>query len=507
MSGRPNILFLFTDQQRYDTLGVLNPKIKTPNLDKLAAEGMLFTRAYPPTPVCLPCRASLVTGQYPSTHGATHNHAALPQGYPDLLPALLRQDGYYTHMIGKSHLAPCHDPCSPESAPFIHNREYYRRWHGPWYGFERADIAIGHTTEKHACGMHYGAWLQDRGVDTDRYFGHTAYDAFGAWDLPEQYHNSRWVADVTIDAIERSVEREQPFYLWANFQDPHNPCMVPEPWASMYRPEDMPALGYKTGEPGSFASKPRFYREIIDQPGAYAARPSDPGLPGAGNVCHLPYSEAETRGNAACYYGMVSLIDHHIGRILEALENAGQADNTVVIFTSDHPDCLGDHGFWYKSLVTFEEIQRVPMIVRYPDHVPAGVTSNAFHNHVDLPATILALTGVTVPTTYEGIDQMPAWRDPGVSVREETVIEERPYDTGWNQRVLITDTHKLAFYAGRDYGELYDTRKDHDQIHNLWDDPAHADIRNAMIARILSHEMNKGAPRRGHSARFRSRLG
>ncbi|MBD3314641.1 MAG: sulfatase-like hydrolase/transferase [Chitinivibrionales bacterium] len=506
MNKRPNILFLFTDQQRFDTLGVLNSKIKTPNLDTLAAEGMLFTRAYPTTPVCLPCRASLVSGQYPSTHGATHNHASLPEDYPNLLPSILRNVGYYTHMVGKSHLASCHDPCSPESAPFIHNREYYRHWHGPWYGFERADIAIGHTTEKHACGMHYGAWLEDHGIDVDKYFGHTAYDAFGTWDLPEEYHSTKWIADVTIDSITRSAEREQPFYICSNFQDPHNPCMVPEPWASMYKPEEIPAFGFKGGEPASFASKPPFYREIIEQPGEYAARPSDPGLLAAGNVSHLPYSKEDTQKNAACYYGMVSLIDHHVGRIMEALESAGQADNTVVVFTSDHPDCLGDHGFWYKSLVTFEEIQRVPMIVRYPGYVPAGTTSAAFQNHVDLPTTLLSLTGATIPTSYEGVDQSPAWRKPEVSVRTDSIIEERPYNTEWNQRVLINDTHKLAFYAGREYGELYDTKNDPDQVHNLWDDPVHAETKNKMIARILSHEMNKGLPRRSNSDECKSRI-
>ncbi len=502
MNTRPNILFLLADQQRFDTLGVVNSKISTPNLDRLAAGGALFTRAYPPTPVCLPCRASLVTGQYPSSHGATHNHTALPEDYPDLVASLLRQSGYYTHMIGKSHLASCHDPCSPESAPHIYNRDYFRRWRGPWYGFERADIAIGHTTEKHAHGMHYGAWLEDRGVAIDRYFGHTAYDAYGSWDLPEEYHSSRWIADTTIESISRAAQRKQPFYIWANFQDPHNPCMVPEPWASMYDPKNMPACGYKPGEPESFASKPPFYREIIDQPGEYAARPSDPGLRGAGNVSHLPYTGEDARRNAACYYGMVSLMDHHVGRMLDALEASGQVDNTVVVFTADHPDCLGDHGFWYKSLVCFDEILRVPMIVRYPGVVPAGVRSDAFQNLVDLPATFLSMAGVSVPREYEGVNQEPSWRNPACAVRRDAVIEERPYTSDFNQRILITDEYKLAFFADRPYGELYNTRTDPDQITNLWDDPSCRDIRERLIMRILSHEMNKGLPRMSHSERY-----
>ena len=491
---RTNILFLFADQMRYDCLGVLNPAIRTPALDRLAREGMNCTAAYAPTPVCLPCRAAVVTGQYPSTNRATHNHAQLPQDYRPLIANLLHDEGYFTHMIGKSHLSPCHDPCSLESAPHIHNREYFRRWHGPWYGFRRADIAIGHSTEKHACGMHYGAWLEDQGVDIARYFGHTAYDAFGCWDLPEQYHSSKWIADVAIASIERAAETGQPFFTWANFQDPHNPCMVPEPWASLYRGADIPIPGFKPGEPECFADKPPFYREVIDQPGEYAAKPSDPGLRGAGNISHLPYDEAAVRRNAECYYGMVSLMDAHIGRILDALDRTGLADETLVVFSADHGDVLGDHGFWYKSLVTYDESMRVPMIVRKPGSIPAAATSSALQNLVDLAPTFLDYAGAQPEVTFEGVSQRASWEDAGVKVRTDTIVEERPYNTDWNQRVLITETHKLAFYAGRDYGELYDRVADPDQVHNLWDDPACQDLKHRLIARILSHEMNKASP-------------
>ena len=97
--------------------------------------------------------------------------------------------------------------------------------------------------------MHYGVWLEDQGVDLTKYFGNTEYTAYGAWDLPEKYHNSKWIADVTINAIEKCKENQQPFFMWINFQDPHNPCMVPEPWTSMYDPNKIPTYGFKEGEP------------------------------------------------------------------------------------------------------------------------------------------------------------------------------------------------------------------------------------------------------------------
>jgi uncharacterized sulfatase len=491
---RTNVLFLLADQMRYDCLGTLNPAIRTPHLDRLAGEGLTLTRAYAPTPVCLPCRASLATGQYPASHGAMHNHTTLRRDHPSLVAESFNRGGYYTHMIGKSHLSSCHDPCSLEAPPHIHNLDYFRRWHGPWYGFRRADLCIGHTTERHACGMHYGAWLRDQGVDLDRYFGHTAYEAYGAWDLPGQFHNSKWVADTAIAAIRHGAEHEQPFYLWVNFQDPHNPCMVPEPWAGLYADADIPVPGYKPGEPECFAHKPPFYREIIEQPGPYAGRPADPDMKDMGNVSHLDWTPEQTRANAACYYGMVSLMDHHIGRILDALDACGAAEDTLVVFSSDHGELLGDHGFWYKSLVAYEESMRVPLLARLPGRIPAGAVSPALHSLVDLPATFLDYAGLPRPYAFEGVNQRRAWESPGTALRDAVVVEERPADTAWNQRLLVTDTHKLVFYAHRPYGELYDMQADPHQVRNLWDAPSAAALKHELIARLLSMEMNRVAP-------------
>jgi len=497
---KPNILLLFSDQQRFDALGAVNPKIRTPNLDRLARGGTLFERAYAPTPVCLPCRASLLTGQYSSTHGAAHNAAQLPQEYPNLLSATLRTHGYATHIIGKSHFSPCHDPLSLESAPHIHDLDYFRNWHGPWFGFEHAAINIGHTTEAHACGEHYGAWLEDRGVDLARYFGNTAYTAYGAWDLPEEFHSSKWVADTTIAAIDRSQENDEPFFIWANFQDPHNPCMVPEPWASRYSPDEIPHFGFKPGEPESFATKPSHYQEILDQPGSYACRPSDPLLPGTSNISHLDYTPRQTQANAACYYGMVELMDHHIGRILDALEANGQLGNTVIVFASDHGDCLGDHGLWWKGAVAFEEAIRVPMIAHWPGHIPAGRMCDGFQSLIDLFPTFCVTAGAPIPIACQGVNQLPCWTGETESVRENVVVEERPYDTAWCQRILINDDYKLVFYANRDSGELYDMRTDRDHVRNLWEVPEFAGVKAGMIHRLASLEFSRVHPTLGPSA-------
>jgi len=490
-----NILVLMSDQQRWDTLGCLNPSIKTPALDRLAAEGTVFERAYPTCPVCLPCRTSYLTGQYPSSTRANHNHTELPESVTPTLGSTFRDRGYYTHMIGKSHFSNCHDPLTKESAPHIHNVEYYRSWKGPWYGFERADISIGHSTEKHACGMHYGAWLEDHGVDRQQYFGHTSYEQYGPWDLPEEFHSSKWVADMVIDGIGAAQKRDQPFLIWANFQDPHNPCMVPEPWASMYDPEQIPRFGFKPGEPECFDSKPPLYRDLMEQPGQYACKPSDPDLASAGNVSHLDWNSRQVQENAACYYGMVSLMDHHVARILDSLDERGLTDDTLVIFTSDHGDLLGDHGLWWKSLVAYEESLRVPMIARLPGRIPAGKKSAALQSLVDHFPTFCKLTDVPAPIECEGRDQSAVWLGEKETEREMVIVEERPSPSVWNERIIISQQYKLVYYAGRENGELYDTDRDPDLISNLWDSPDYRLIKEKLIRQILDHEMNKRTPR------------
>jgi uncharacterized sulfatase len=186
-------------------------------------------------------------------------------------------------------------------------------------------------------------------------------------------------------------------------------------------------------------------------------------------------------------------MDHHIGRILDALDAAGQRENTLIVFTADHGDVLGDHGYWFKSLVSYEESIRVPFLVSYPGHIPAGGQTDALQNLVDLAPTFLDYAGGTTPVEFEGVDQRSAWEGAG-AVRQDTIVEERPYNTDWNERILVTPTHKLVYFAGRTYGELYDMVADPHQITNLWDDPAHAAMKQAMIARILDHEMNKARP-------------
>src|SRR5919109_3065648 len=246
MADRPNILLITSDQQHWDTLGVTNPRIQTPVLDRLAAEGTRFTRAYCNNPVCTPSRATIITGLYPAWHGAWTIGVKLAE---DVLTVgdVFQQHGYATALIGKAHfqpLASTPDQPSLEAQPTLRDLDYWRTFHGPWYGFQHVEVARNHADESHA-GLHYAIWMEETGLTNwQRYFQPWPRDRNlpprrHIWDLPQQFHYSTWTAERTIANIERFVAEGRPFFTWASFHDPHPPYLVPEPWASMYRPEDM----------------------------------------------------------------------------------------------------------------------------------------------------------------------------------------------------------------------------------------------------------------------------
>lgn len=473
-----NVLLITSDQQRWDCIGRLNPAIKTPNLDRLSARGITFDRAYTVNPVCTPSRCTLLTGEYPSRHGCYHVGTNLPEDYPNTMATEFANAGYATGLLGKAHFQACKDPASPESAPAVHDLDHFDRWHGPYFGFEHAELVIGHTSEPHAAGMHYGAWLRRQGVDRARYFDIHDYDHFGPWDLPADQHGSTWVADRTLAAIDRAQADEKPFLIWASFQDPHNPYVTPEPWASLHDPAQMPLPAPET----SAADKPDFYAALAR--GEYYG--NDPELQekawGDAKI-RTELSDEDIARLRAVYYGMVSLMDQQIGRLLDRLEADGTIDDTLIVFTSDHGDYLGDHGLWGKGLPAYEGMQRVPFIVAHPHCTSPGEISSALQSLIDIPLTCLAAAGLTVPDSYQGTNQLTAWIDAHQTVRDHCRLEFRPADGPFKQFTWVESRYKLVTYATRDYGELYDLAHDPHQRRNLYDDPASQGIRDHLIAK------------------------
>ena len=451
---RPNIVQIVTDQQQADLIGALGKlPVRTPNLDRLCAEGTAFTRAYTPCPLCTPARASLVTGQYPTRHGAWTIGTSL--GDDSLsLPALLGQAGYHTGIIGKSHLRSCHDPKSFEALPHIRDWDFFKTWHGPWYGFDEAHISIGHSNEPHAYGMHYGLWLREQGIPPEPpYFAlpddpHN-YRAIGTWELPEELHSGVWIAEETEGFLKRHREARdgRPFYLSLNFPDPHLPFRVSQDWRSLYEDVALPPPIRKTDESDG---KPQLYRATLD--GSLNNRGWNDGFPvpnqyadQQASVEWTPTEQEQWR----LYLAMTSQLDAHVGRILDTLDAMDLTRETIVVFTSDHGDYMGHHWLWSKGGSHYDQAVRVPFIVRWPGQVPAGETSTALQSLLDLPSTFLTLAGLDPHPEMDGVDQSATWRKPGRPTRENLLIDHR-VESGLHVHSLITDTHRLSVHRFAD---------------------------------------------------------
>ncbi|MFW5864112.1 MAG: sulfatase-like hydrolase/transferase [bacterium] len=487
-----NVLLITSDQHRWDALGKENSVLKTPALDRLADEGILFNKAYTCNPVCTPARVSVLTGQYPSRHGCYTIGTNLPFEYPTA-PQAMSRAGFFTSLIGKAHFQACcnepiGDPDSFEAPPKIFDLDYFDQWTGPYFGFDYVQLAIDHSNHENSPSMHYGAWLRKQGVESSKYFGTGAYTDWGKWDLPEEYHNSRWTADETITAIDKGRESGRPFFIWSSFQDPHNPCVAPEPWCDMYDPADMPEYAYQEGE---YEGKPPFYKGAYEGEGKLY----DEELDGEKNwYCFkglkIMTPEA-TRQLAAVYFGMVSLMDHHIGRIIKYLEDQELLDSTIIVFTTDHGDYLGNHGIWWKGLPTFDDAQRIPFLVRHPDCQTPGSRSEAFQSLVDIAQTAMTAMGMEPPALMQGVNQLDAWKNSAAQARDWAMCEYRPTEGPFMQKTFVHGKWKLALYHDRDYGELYDMEADPDQYKNLWDDPDYAEKRSELIQKFVSAEMEK----------------
>ena len=495
-SDRPNILLITSDQQHWNTLGSVNPRIQTPNIDRISSEGVRFDRAYCVNPVCSPSRSTIITGLYPAWHNCWTIGVKLPEDVP-FVGDIFNAHGYDTTLIGKAHFQPLSSQpgsLSLECQPVMRDLGFWRGFHGPWYGFQHVEIARNHGDESHA-GQHYGIWLEEQGLpDWKDYFqpwprkvdGTGMYWRGGEkhWNLPEEQHYSTWTAERSIAAIERSVEADKPFFLWSSFQDPHPPYIVSEPWASMYDMEDMQPGRL---EPGELDDMPPHFAKTQEEHPDFSMYHETYGPHGFHSHC---MGEAELRESMAIYYGMISLMDDRIGRILDALDRMGIADNTLVVFSTDHGHFLGQHGLVAKGAFHYEDMVRIPMAARWLGHIPAGTVSTALQSQIDYCPTFLQAAGIEVPGYMQGLSQVDTWES-GEPIRHDVVIENRHEPTLVHLRTYVNERYKLTLYRDHAYGELFDLQEDPHELHNRWADPDYAEVKSQLMFAFLQAELRR----------------
>jgi arylsulfatase A-like enzyme len=515
MNARPNFLFIMTDQHRADHLGCYgNPLVRTTNIDGLAGRGTRFDRFYTATPICMPNRATLMTGRMPSLHGSRHNGIPLSLNATTFVD-IMRAAGYDTALIGKCHLQSISESVPtiglPEQhpdklAPPEHLREADRTWpasgrydqelrstwHGhpdfelalPYYGFSHVELAVGHGDQVTG---HYERWLSARQANADSLRGRknqlpgNHYTAPQAWRtrIPEELYPSSYVAERTIAYLEQHAGKAgQPFFLQCSFPDPHHPFTPPGKYWNMYDPVDISLPpSFNAGE---HLVPPHLQQLYIEREQAGANRDGQRAF---------AITEAEARQAIALTYGMITMIDDAVGRILQCLSSAGLANNTIVIFNADHGDFMGDHQLLLKGALHYQGLVRVPFIWSDPEAQSTGLVNSGLCGTIDLARTILDRAGLEGYNGMQGVSLLQAIEG-GETGHDAMAIEEHQrrgymgFKNNFRARSLITEDHRLTLYEGVEWGELYDLRSDPAEMHNLWDDPGAAHTQHRLTERL-----------------------
>ena len=515
---KPNFLFIITDQQRADHVGCYGNRIlKTPNIDSLTDQGITFDKYYVASPTCMPNRASLATGRMPSATGVTTNGFPLPIDTVTLMD-VLGAGGYRTALMGKSHLQyftdgkvrpetfsvkSDHTPPPEDLSQALRrrasgpefNNELRSAWEKdpsrgvkvPYYGFQEVKIALFHADR---VGGDYSAWLADNHSDPNSLRGpenalkNSGISAPQAWRtrIPEELYPTNWITNLTIDCLERYATDDQPFFIQCGYTDPHHPFTPPGKYWDMYDPADIPApssLGAKHNNPPPFISDLR--SSLAD---------------GTANRTYVhPYAvtDQEARESIALTYGMITMVDDGVGRILKKLDELGLRENTIIVYTSDHGDIMGDHGIMLKHGLHSEGVIRVPFIWSDPSH-GQGVRSSILASAIDFAPSVLNRAGLAPYSGIQGEDIVSAVTEDKSPKRNGLIIEadELPENVDiekfFRVRTYVDERWRLTLWVDDDFGELYDRENDPLELNNLWDEPSAKQDKAGLVEAMLKQQ-------------------
>ena len=495
MSGyqRMNIIFITSDQHRGDCYGFEGRHVSTPHLDDMARHGTRFAHCVTPSVVCQPARASILTGLLPMTHGVSDNGIDLPAAMGERgFAAALSTAGYRTGFIGKAHFA-SHLTFEPTGSPECRYSQanFGADWNGPYMGFQHVELIVeGHNNHppfEPPAGQHYSRWYYGDGRGAERnalYSRDLGPSTGGAWEthysaLPVAWHNSTWIGDRTLEFIRRNHDR--PFVVWASFPDPHHPFDCPEPWSRLHAPSavDLPRARTRRLE-----DKPWWHRAYLEGVSS-VGREDLRGL--RIRPANEPPSDAQLRHIIANYYGMISLVDHQVGRIEALVSELGLAGDTLIVFTSDHGEWLGDHGLLQKGPMLYDGLMRVGMIAKGPG-IPAGKIVADPVSTLDVTATLLDYGGVPATAPMHGATLRGLIE--GGDTREHAWCE---WDLGAGRRgvplllrAVRTVDAKLTVEMRSGDGEMYDLQADPLETRNVFHEPGYAGLRARLEAMLAA---------------------
>jgi arylsulfatase A-like enzyme len=429
---KPNILLIVTDQQRRDTIGAYGSRIvKTPYTDGLASQGVCFTHAFTPCGLCSPARSSILTGTYPHDHEVLTNVALHPirNSLPvekDILTPGLKSADYRSGYVGKWHVNHHKDPTV--------------------FGFDRYVSLGDYKTYRDKLGVPFPSEVNNYVVPQ------SAVDT-----VPVEHCRPAFLVDQAITMMDEFCQDgKRPFFIRVDFHGPHMPNVIPEPYASMYPPMDIPP-------------HPNFEDDLKGKPAVQRIKRRHWGTD--------KMSWNDWQPLMSRYYGEISLIDAQMGRLLEHLNALGLTEDTLVIFTTDHGDTMGAHKIWNKDYTMYDEIYRVPLIIRWPGVVDTGGICDTYvHHFIDLTPTLLEVAGVDVPAGLHGQTLLPLMKGEPQERLREAFCEFHGCHMGlYTIRMLQTDRYKYVFHTN-DIDELYDSKSDPAEMNNLAENPDYADV-------------------------------
>ncbi len=491
-----NILLITTDQMRYDALGCNGGEVaRTPNIDQLAEDGINFRRAHNQNVVCMPARATIITGQHVGSHGVWMNGVSLPEDRHTIAHHL-QEHGYRTALLGKAHFEPWLGP--PED--FFENRMAAEGSTGPHRGFDHMELA-NHFFEGHS---HYDKWMDQHSDEKSRFYpmmtpkgqntastGDTAAVQVWPMAVPTPLYHTDWVADRTIDWLGKQ-SADTPWFCWMSFPDPHHPWDVPESELHRVKWQDVPL-------PKLFSEDRKQVEQWLDQKPkhwrGYYEGTLWSNLESPREFIPADMTADQVREINAYTHIENELIDDAVGRVLADLSARGQLDNTDIFFTTDHGELQGDFGLLFKGPYHVDALMRLPFLWRpAPNANIDAAQVNAPVGHVDLAKTFCSIAGIAPPDYCEG--------KPLPTSESEALAQERDFVlTQWNSEhgpvsmhlrsiyhrdgLLCTVYDKGSLYDGSE-GELYDMNSDPDQLINLWSEPYYQPAKEQLIAQLTA---------------------